>query len=406
MIDIQNKTLRPILTPYSIVTAAIFLVFPFQAMAQEGIPKNVAIYASKREAISTEALRKIAGDGEVKVLEEADKKWTDVSCKWSDVSIKLTRSSIDEDETLAGHLNDFCGYVYQRLAEGKMDAHVFHLIKQIKRTSHLYTVQADPNIDSENLKRFLQSLAGEQSAIIFVNVDVFDAQMKVLLGSKSSRDKNAIFPLLDSAVDRKDRTMKKLAAKELRPLSELPTVIADEQVRLRDAKAVARRAVCLCALAAEAEAGSDFDASKFLKKHNLSDELSPKEQKFLANEKRDEQENSSMTWRYEAVANLLWSIGQGDKPGFPGTQSDAKKSLKIVLDDPQMLLKNATLRPASEILDEVDLLYRCMWLCRDAQQNGKELKDLSMSVVFERLYALNWLIHHGNASWDKVQTDS
>jgi hypothetical protein len=113
-----------------------------------------------------------------------------------------------------------------------------------------------------------------------------------------------------------------------------------------------------------------------------------------------------MTWRYEALHVLLWSLGQVDEVGFPDTQSDAKVLLKLALDDPQKLLAAPKLRSTAELLDQADVLYRCMWICRDARGQSKPPGGLSTSIVYERLYAINWLVRHGNAEWDNVQTDS
>ena len=399
----ENGSLRRMSTTACAFFVLVFLSFQTSVFAQA--PKNIAIYASKRVPVSFDQLKEFAGKAELTVLRGIEKEWEQVEIKWPDVTIKFGQSSIATDESLVQHLGGFQGYVYNRLANGKMDSQVFGLIRQIDKTNHLYTIQADPDISSDAIKQFATKLAASERALIFVNVEVFDANMKVLLGPDKSHDKDAKLPGFESAEKRKAKTTKLLAEKKLKVLDTLPVVLADEQVRLREPKEVARRAVCLFALAAHSER-EGFEWAKFLTKHNLLDSLSPKEKAFLANDKLTDQDYSSMTWRYEALWSLLWALGHVDEPGFPDKQSDAAKAMKIVMENPGDLIEKAKLRPASAILDQADLLYRCMWICRDAQQNQKKLEGLSMSVVFERLYALNWLIHHGNANWDNVQTDS
>ncbi len=374
--------------------------------AQNDASKNLAIYASKFEPATFDDISNWATPAEVKLLKGTEKQWESIQLKWPTVTVELGISSLVDDETLSDHLQGFNGYVYQRLANSKMDSHVFALITQINRTKHLYTIQADPNVQDEALLTFASKLAASERAIVFESVAVMDSEMRVLLGPDKDQDENAAFPFFESARQRKDRTMKLMADKKLKPLAGLPTIIADEQVQLRDANEVARRAICLCALAAESEADSDFDATAFLKKHGLFNSLSPMEVAFLKNKKRTAQENSSMTWRYEALHVLLWSLGQVDEVGFPDTQSDAKILLKLALDDPQKLLAAPKLRSTAELLDQADVLYRCMWICRDARGQSKPPGGLSTSIVYERLYAINWLVRHGNAEWDNVQTDS
>ena len=379
---------------------------PATSVAQDSGPKSMAIYASKRAPISFEQIRKLAPDADVKVLSGKESDWEQVEIKWPEVTLKLSRSSIASDETLKEHLAGFSGYVYRQLADGKMDAHVFSIMRQIAQTNHLYSIEADPDINSDRVGDFIKPIADSERALVFINAEVFDPEFRVLIGPDNFRGENAELPKFDSSIERKQRSMKLLADRELKPFKDLPWIVADEQVRLRNAKEVARRAICLFAVAAHAEVDGDFDANEFLSKHKLMGSLSPNEIAFLEKKDRTEQENSTMTWRYEAVWSLLWSLNQFEEIGFPDSQSDASKSVKLIIDNPQALIDNAKLRPTKEILDSADLLYRCKWLCDEARQNGENLKGLSSSVVYERLYALNWLIHHGNDDWDDVKTDS
>lgn len=401
----MNITIRKTISTFAFLLF-VMTAIPSEANAQDEAPQNVAIYASKRVPISFAEIEKLAPDAKVKLLAGKKESWESVEIKWPEAKIKFTRASIESDKTLVGHLNNFSGYVFQRLAEGKMDAHVFSIIRQISKTNHLYSVEADPDISSDAVGDFVKATAGAERALVFVSVKVFDANMKTLLGPASSRDEDAELPKFDSSAKRKQRSMKSLAERKLKVLPGLPWIVADEQVRMREAKDVARRAVCLCALAASAEADSDFDATKFLTEHKLMDHLSPAEIAFLKKEDRTAKENSVVTWRYEAAWSLLWALNHFDEIGFPDSQSDAKKSLQLIMNDPQTLIDNARLRPTTEILDSADLFYRCMWICRDARGKGKAPEGVSTSVVYERLYALNWLIRHGNNDWDDVQTDS
>ena len=64
-----------------------------------------------------------------------------------------------------------------------------------------------------------------------------------------------------------------------------------------------------------------------------------------------------------------------------------------------------TLRPPGELLDELDLCYRLHWIARQARQDGQPAPaGFSEDVVQERHRVLNWLVHHGDASWDEVDT--
>ena len=256
-----------------------------------------------------------------------------------------------------------------------MDAHVFSIVTQIRRTHHFYTVVADPGIESPEVQAFAKSLAEVQAGIIFTSSPVLDSKMRVLLGLKKEHDKQSLLPKFESAKSRKQRSMAVFEKQELKPSPTLPTIVADEQTKLRTAKATAQRAACLLAVAATAE-GSEFDAKAFLKKHDLWKALSPDELEYLEsdNAKRG---NSVLTWRYESAWTLLWALGKTETLAFPDKQASAVVALKIMLDDPEAFLAKPELRDVNEILDQTDILYRAMWLCRDASLNHRRVESLN-----------------------------
>jgi hypothetical protein len=105
---------------------------------------------------------------------------------------------------------------------------------------------------------------------------------------------------------------------------------------------------------------------------------------------------------------LLWALGFVDALGRPAGQIDPGEAVRI-LDDRGRdgLVAAARLRPAGELLDAADLIYRSHWAVRDAQFHGRAPPaGLNADVVAERHYALNWLIGYGDAEWDEVSTDT
>lgn len=65
--------------------------------------------------------------------------------------------------------------------------------------------------------------------------------------------------------------------------------------------------------------------------------------------------------------------------------------------------QEAYLRPASEILDALDLHYRLHWLVRQARIEEKVIPaELNEGVILERHYSLNWLIRFEDSNWDDV----
>jgi hypothetical protein len=60
-----------------------------------------------------------------------------------------------------------------------------------------------------------------------------------------------------------------------------------------------------------------------------------------------------------------------------------------------------------QILDQADLIYRYHWAVVDARVKGKQPPaGLDPGIVYERHYALNWLIRYSDQEWDDISTDT
>ena len=372
----------------------------------EGALKNVALYATRMKPLTVEEIKSFVGDGvDVKVITQEKGQWTSLEIKYGKKATLTLLHEYANTASMQEHLQNFSNYVFVQLAEEKMTQYVFHTIRQIKQTNHFYSLIGEPALPGESIA-FVQKMASDSRAIVFTNHDVLDPSLRVLVGDKGRRDETAKLPSFESAAKRKARSTKVLAAKKLTPLAQLPTITAEEELDLRDAKNVARRIICLTAIAIHGDSPPDFDAIEFLKKHKVWDFVSPEEKTFLEAKDLPAKEKEVMTWRYEAAWALLWSLGKVEEIGFPDKICDSKIVLKNVLENADELIKTAKLRDASEILDQTDLLYRCYWLVRHSTRTEKPLKEISGSVVYERLYALNWLTRYMRKKWDETVVDS
>ena len=378
----------------------------------EGAIKEVEMFGTHVDLVSIEEIEKLAkraneGTGQetkIDVTKKDESGWTELGFQLDGAKMKLTRV-VGDSKPGVEHLDSFTTYMYQELADGEMDAHVYSLIRKVKRTNHLYKLEGTPAMPGVGI-RFVKKFAAQSNAIVLSGNSVSDPDLQKLLGPDKTVNESAELPEFESAESRKQRSMKILAEKKLKPNASLPNISADEETNLRDAKHVAKRAICLMAIAAHAEQAPDFDAMKFIKDHQAIEVLSASEKAFVENDKLTARERSIMTWRYEALWALLWSLDKVDKIGFPDKQCDAKVAIGVVLEGADALVKNAKFRDKAEILDQADLLYRCYWLTRDATSKGTQVQGISGSVVYERLYALNWLIRYMKTDWDNVVVDS
>ena len=395
-------------------TASIWLLTVFcplanavqvgEATKADDALKNIAIYVSKRQVISFDVLKELAKaeSAEIELVEGEADNWKQVKVSWPTESLTVVRNA---DGDLQQHLNGFQGYVFSQLAETKMDAHVYRILQQIRRTNYSYGCVGDPAINEKGMA-FVSKLTVKEKGICFLTNTVVDGEFRVLLGPKSERDPKAKMPVFESADKRRQKTVAELKKRKIRTLDTLPVIVADEEVHLRAAQEVAKRAVCLMAVACEAEGRPDFSALEFLKKHGLEGDLSPAEKKLLTDKELFEKQRTVFTWRYESLATLMWCLKQRKDFPFPDAQQRPIVDITTIEKDVKGFIDNAELRSVEEILDQNDLAYRCNWAGVEARQKGKEQAGMILSVVYERLYALNWITRLKNAKWDDVSTDS
>ncbi len=104
----------------------------------------------------------------------------------------------------------------------------------------------------------------------------------------------------------------------------------------------------------------------------------------------------------------MWSLGYVEKLERPEGTCDVAKAVSFLRDrDTAQFIKDAKLRPLSEILDQADIIYRYHWAVVSARLKHQEAPvKLEGGVVQERHYILNWLVGYLDQEWDDVSTDT
>ncbi len=214
--------------------------------------------------------------------------------------------------------------------------------------------------------------------------------------------------LLDKAKKRKNRSIKTLRKEGVPYIDHLPVIETETNVTLRSKVDVSYRAYCLGLIAALGE-GLEIDVFwDKVDEFGIKDYLTPDEIDFANLEVREVRDRAKFTWRYESLWVLLWSLGFVDELDRPDHICDVQKAVTFLIAQPvEEFIKKANLRDKKLILDEADLIFRYHWATTDGRLKGvNSVAGLDGGVVFERHYALNWLIDAYDEDWDSVSTNT
>ena len=207
---------------------------------------------------------------------------------------------------------------------------------------------------------------------------------------------------VSEANDRKRRSEEMLKKLKITVPAELPRLVSSKEVKLRDIEEVARRAMAICIVSARAESDKlpVKEVLKLIAQRGLSRDLSSSEQVFLGTPAPDKKTTQQYLWRYEGAWMLVWALGYLKTPGDMGKPCDVKSLVNMVVPKTLVqLMEGAKLRSLGEILDMMDYAYRLHWAARESlEKYNKSLDGVKVRVVFERHYALNWLIRRNE--WD------
>lgn len=209
--------------------------------------------------------------------------------------------------------------------------------------------------------------------------------------------------------DRKQNTVSQLLEMNIPVLNSLPTVPDSSQIQLRSDDELAKRIISVAVTAVKGELRTTDVSYNILEKYEIHpDDVSPWELNFLNSPEPQEQDYTNAIWRYESLNVLLWAAGYVDELEFPSDIVNVPSITTSIRDSDNFIEFSACInqRNTSEILDELDLTYRLHWACVNARINNEQLDGINPSVVYERHYALNWLVNRYGENWDDISTST
>lgn len=213
-----------------------------------------------------------------------------------------------------------------------------------------------------------------------------------------------------TAANRKLETEKLLKSLNIPFIDHLPLIEEENEVKIRTSQEIAERILILAYLIYVGEVPTEKEkVVDFLKSNTLWASASPDEKALFLKTELTNRESVNISWRSEAIWLLLWAINKVEKLTIPVEQVDVAEIVSRIpefFEEPELFVKNAIIRPTTELLDISDLTYRLHWATRNADLTNKPMPaNLSLSVIMERHYAINWVTYYADG-WDDITTDT
>jgi len=212
----------------------------------------------------------------------------------------------------------------------------------------------------------------------------------------------------NEALDRKMRSHAYCESYKIPVNLNLPVIETEAATTIRTQEAIVSRALALYFIGIKSEGVEQEALDHLEEKYSIKSDFSPEELAYVNSSAPSQQQTINANWRYESLHVFLWALGYIDSLSYPSELCNVYDDTGIIWEKSrQEFMAQAKLRSKAEMLDQADLIYRIHWACTEARIKGQPAPaGLNSSVVYERHYALNWLIRYMDQDWDEVTTDT
>ncbi|MGE6353426.1 DUF4272 domain-containing protein [Flavobacterium sp. NPDC079362] len=335
------------------------------------------------------------------------------------------------DSTFTANLKGFYGFVNSLPTVDEKVKDLF--LRKIQTLNCEFTVIQEEG-EVKDLKKIIANLALELDAVLFVQPDsiisrsggqhFLDKNLNLIIDIEGNCEIDTLDVKIDSlyfdedqnALEedqklRKENNEKILENYTIKINRNLPCIESESETTLRTPKEIAQRVSVLAVVNLVAfNSISPEEATEYLQNYKLWNFVTENEKEFLANPTDDKKANES--WKCEGIWVLMWALNKVETLDFPNEFCDLENldpdDYPVGQDkDPNFFIDAiVSTRSKSEILDVNDLYYRFNWACVDERINGREIEGINPGIVYERQYALNWLVNYMEQDWDIVTCDT
>ena len=335
------------------------------------------------------------------------------------------------DSPLTTNLRGLYGYVSSLPATNEKVRELF-LQKILSLNAEFSIIQEQG--ETKEIKTLIQSLAEDFDAILFVQPNTIisksagqhflDKNLDLIIDGAGNCEIDNLDVKINSIYldgeqhevtreqsERKEKNERILSQRGIKINKHLPCIEDENTTKIRSSIEIAQRVTVLAVtnmVAFNAIPGEE--AIDYLKTNKLWYLVTPDEKAFLADP--SDEKKTIETWKSEAIWVLMWALNKIEDLGFPDHLCNLNdipyNHYPVGKDkDPHNFINFAgEPRTKSEIIDANDLYYRFHWACVDARINNKSIEELNPDVVYERHYALNWLINYMDQEWDDISCDT
>lgn len=336
-----------------------------------------------------------------------------------------------DDSELTANLKGLYGFVNSLPAENEKIKGLF--LHKIQTLNSEFSISQDKG-EVKELKAIIKDLAKEFDAVLFVQPKTIisksdtqhflDKDLNLIIDTNGNceidelpvhinseyfdNDQNE---LDEDQIQRKAKSEEILERENVKINRHLPCVESESETTLRTPREIAERVSVLAVTNLVAfNSISAQEAIAYLQNYKLWNYVTEGEKEFLANPTDDKKAYES--WKCEGIWTLMWALNKVEKLDFPNEfcnlENINSEDYPVGKDkDPFDFINSInTSKSKSEILDAADLYYRFNWACVDERIKGNQIENINPGIVYERQYALNWLINYMDQDWDNVTCDT
>ncbi|MHC0446941.1 DUF4272 domain-containing protein [Flavobacterium sp. 3-218] len=336
-----------------------------------------------------------------------------------------------DDSELTANLKGLYGFVDSLPTENEKVKGLF--LHKIQTLNSEFSIREDKG-ELKELNDIIADLAKEFDAVLFVQPKTIisksetqhflDKDLNLIIDTdgkceiedlkvniNSEYFDNDQTDLDEDQIERKAKNEAILESENIKINKHLPCIESERETTIRSAKEIAERASVLAVTNLVAfNSISSEEAVDYLQEYKLWESVTEGEKEFLANPTEDKKMYE--TWKCEGIWTLMWALKKVDAIDFPNAFCDlgniSSENYPVGQGKNPFEFINAVheVRSKKEILDAADLYYRYNWACVDERINGRQIENINPGIVYERQYALNWLIHYMDQDWDNVTCDT